>query len=299
MSTPDTRRDPKPSGPTMPCLNVVVSCKRAEEMSWLLFDLGAQAVEQRDSTTMTTADNGLTLLVAGFADAADRDRAADALAQTAVDMVEAQKVDIGDDGWSTGWREYFKPVVLKKLEVVTPWMKQTKPDRMPIVIDPGLAFGTGGHATTRLILELLEHRADVGRLPVEILDVGTGSGVLAVAAIKLGALRVTAVDIDEASVEAARKNAAANQVGDSIEVCLGTAGDLKKRWALVLSNLELSTFQKCANEIAARVENGGMVLLSGLLLDQVEECLALWPGFCLKEKKEAEGWVALALESVK
>jgi ribosomal protein L11 methyltransferase len=210
--------------------------------------------------------------------------------------LEIRSVNLVDDGWSTRWREHFRPVVLEKLQVITPWMIPPRPDLISIVIDPGQAFGTGGHATTRLILRLLERRAAEGALPETLLDVGTGSGILAVAAARLGARKVTAIDSDAASVEAARENAVANRVSARIDLCHGPISELRGRWPLVLANLELAIFLKHAPDIARCVADRGALLLSGLLADQAAACLALWPGFRTLDRQEEDGWAALALE---
>lgn len=281
-----------------PCLCIVAPVKQAEELSWLLVDLGAVGVEQRDSTTMARAAEGYAELLAGFCDSKAREHALRELEDAVGGDVEICELDLEDDGWSTTWRKFFRPVILDRLQVVTPWMEIPRKDLIPIIIDPGQAFGTGGHATTKLILAMLEQRAATKQLPASALDVGTGSGVLAIAAIKLGAKRITAVDIDPESVLATRKNALANGVARRISVVSGSPSAVSGQWPLVLANLELGVFLTCASSIAEKVAPGGEVLLSGLLSDQVEPCLALWPGFRVKEKRVQSSWVSLALEQM-
>ncbi len=261
----------------------------------MLFDFGASAVELRDSATMTPEARGRSELVAGFGDAASRDRASAELDRVDGEDLEVRAVDIGDDGWSTRWREYHRPVVLDKLEVVAPWMTLPPTERERIVVDPGQAFGTGGHASTRLILQMLQH---ISEIPPRILDVGTGSGVLAIAAVKLGAEQVTAIDIDEASVSAARENAARNDISDGLRLKHATPEEIAGEWPLVLANLEIGAFQQSAAAIARLVAPSGMALLSGLLVEHLEPCLALWPGFTLIEKHEEDEWIAAALKRI-
>jgi ribosomal protein L11 methyltransferase len=276
-----------------PCLSVFVRRARAEETTERLIALGATAIEERDETTMTGAGaDDAACLIAGFTEPPVRDRAALSLAQ---EGVEAVPMDVTDDGWSSGWRAFFKPVELSSLLIVTPWMRVQTLDRAVIVIDPGLAFGTGGHATTRLVLSLLERRAIESGLPAHILDVGAGSGVLAIAAIKLGAERALAIDIDPAAVLATAKNAAANGVAEAVEARRGTAADVSGAWPLVLANIELAAFLECAAEIAALVPPGGEVYLSGLLESQVDACAALFSGFERIASTAEDGWAALAL----
>jgi ribosomal protein L11 methyltransferase len=116
------------------------------------------------------------------------------------------RVESVPDGWDRKWMRFHRPVEIGSLWIGPPW-EEPKPGLIPIVIDPGLAFGTGAHATTRLCLELL-----MSLEPASLLDVGCGSGVLAIAACRLGCRLVTAIDTDEAAVEATRRNAAANDV---------------------------------------------------------------------------------------
>jgi ribosomal protein L11 methyltransferase len=276
-----------------PCLSIVVQGAQAEIATERLVDLGAAAIEERDGTTMTgPGAPDATCLVAGFADASARDRAAFELAR---DGVEAIPMDVADDGWSAGWRAFFKPVVLARLLIVTPWMPAAVDGRERIVIDPGLAFGTGGHATTRLVLGLLERRAEERGLPAEVIDVGCGSGVLAIAAVKLGAARALAIDIDPEAVTATRENAATNGVAGAVEARLGTAADVSGAWPLVLANIELAAFEACAADVAMLVAPGGEIYLSGLLEGQVEACAALFPGFAREASMIEDGWAALAL----
>ena len=281
-----------------PCLRALVGADE-EELPWVLQDLGAVAVETRDETTMDRAESGRALLIAGFEDAGTRDAAVAELARI-IPAAEIEPVDVGDDGWSSGWRAFFKPVILETVRVITPWMEPPPGDGVTVVIDPGLAFGTGGHATTRLILEMLERRAAAGGLPGRVLDVGIGSGVLSIAAVMLGAGMAEGFDIDEESVQAVRDNAAANRVGDRVRAWADTPDRVvpdrvEGAWPLVLANIELRVFERHAADIAPLVAAGGEVILSGLLEDQVEACLGLWPGFELVERTAVDGWAALAL----
>lgn len=274
---------------------VHVSLERAEEVSYRLWELGADGVEQRDATTMTASEPGRALLIAGYGSTQVRDRAASVLTKEAADGMLIEAVEVIDDGWSTGWRKYFQPVVLDRLQVITPWMDPPRADRESIVIDPGMAFGTGGHATTRLILRLLEDKAARSGLPSRVLDVGTGSGVLAIAAAKLGAKEVLGVDIEQESVEATGDNARVNGVSANIRAELGGAESVQGVWPLVLANIQLAVFLQCAPDIALRVEPGGEAFLSGLLVEQVDACSALFPGFEVTQTRTEDGWAALSL----
>lgn len=281
------------AGARHPCLFAFARAERAEEIAALLPGWGALALEERDAGTMTgPGRDGVVELIAGFPDAASRDRARDGLAARGVEAIAA---DVADDGWSSGWRAFFRPVVLERLQIVAPWMEPPRPDLPAIAIDPGLAFGTGGHATTRLVVRLLERRAAGGGLPASVLDVGVGSGVLSIAAVKLGAARALGVDVEPEAVAAALENAAANGVADAVEARVGGPGEVDGEWPLVLANIELRAFLACAPAIAARVAPGGELFVSGLLEEQVEEGEALFPGFARTALLVEDGWAALAL----
>ena len=181
--------------------------------------------------------------------------------------------DIPQRDWRTAWHEHFDIVRVRAARtiVIRPPHIAYEPSGGELVIDlaPGLAFGTGQHQSTRLALALL---ADVcaETAPVRTLDLGTGSGILAVAAAKLGALDVTAVDIDPVAVEAARETARRNQVADQINVQEGgiPAGE---RYDLILANLTADLLQHLAPEIAAATARNGRLIASGFLAGRREE----------------------------
>ena len=160
--------------------------------------------------------------------------------------------------WLATWREGLEPVTVAGLTVAPSWTHVPGAD--VIVIDPGMAFGTGHHATTRMCIEALRRRDLRG---CDVLDVGTGSGVLALAAVRSGAGRVVAVDVDDDAVTTARANAVAN--GVTIDVRAGgveAAGD--ERFDVVVANLVTSTLVELAPQLVARVGEDGALITSGI-----------------------------------
>jgi ribosomal protein L11 methyltransferase len=278
-------------------LKVTCPLHLADLVSEILIQAGSQGVEERDSTTMTASAGAMIELIGGFDSTDERAEAEQSLAGPLFSSEElfVEPMAPTDDDWKIKWREFFKPQILSMLQIVTPWMSPPAGDRIPIVIDPGQAFGTGGHATTRLILEMLEQRARATGLPRRIADIGTGSGILAVAARKLGAAEVVGVDIEEESVAAFFENAKRNGVSDGIDCRLGSAAQLSGTWPLVLANIQIDVFRKIARDTAALVAPGGEVLISGILVEQIQECLSLWPGFKVTERREDGEWAALSL----
>ncbi len=182
----------------------------------------------------------------------------------------------GRAGWEDAWRSFHRPARIGRLWVGPPW-ELPDADSIPVVVDPGQAFGTGAHPTTRLCLELLLEQS-----PTSVVDIGCGSGVLAVAAAKLGFDRVVAIDLEPAAVAAARENARVNGVdvdirlADAVAVPLPAAG-------LTLANLE----RQLVEEVAPRVGSPLLVCSGYLAADGLE-----LPGWIRSDRRELDGWVA-------
>ncbi|MEW6530161.1 MAG: 50S ribosomal protein L11 methyltransferase [Thermodesulfobacteriota bacterium] len=175
-------------------------------------------------------------------------------------------VSVPHENWATMWQEHFKPIPIgKSLMVSPPWETPEVADRHVIVIEPAEAFGTGTHETTQGCLELLEQAVQRLKNATDrssLLDVGCGSGILAIAAAKLGIERVTAVDNDPVAVESARKNAALNRVEDRIEFVCGSLADLEGHWDLVVANLDTRTLLEQGAILASLCSH--QLILSGV-----------------------------------
>jgi ribosomal protein L11 methyltransferase len=181
-----------------------------------------------------------------------------------------------EPGWQDGWKRFHRPVRVGQLWLGPPW-EDPDADAVPVVIDPGLAFGTGAHATTRLCLELLLERE-----PGSVLDLGCGSGVLAVAAARLGFAPVTALDVDPAAVEAAGENARRN--GVEIDVgCADVFADELPKARLALANITLDA----AQELALRLSSMELIASGYLAAEQPAP-----EGWVHKERREVDGWAA-------
>jgi ribosomal protein L11 methyltransferase len=175
-----------------------------------------------------------------------------------------------EERWRDSWKRYFRPRRIGRRLLVRPsWAAcRAKAGDTVIEIDPGMAFGTGQHPTTAMCLRALEESVRPGD---GVLDVGTGSGILAVAAAKLGARRVLALDIDPQAVKAARENAAANAVADVVEVREGTLSDgvSGERFDLIVANISGLTIDRLAASLAGALRDGGALIVSGFLEDAV------------------------------
>ncbi|HEY6004687.1 MAG TPA: 50S ribosomal protein L11 methyltransferase [Anaeromyxobacter sp.] len=238
----------------------------AEDLAAGLFDLGAAGVEIRDGegTPMPGArlpPPGRALLVAFFESRDDAEGAA-ARHGGALDLVP-------DEDWGEGWKRHFAPLDVGRVRIRPSWIEAPPPPgAVEVVLDPGMAFGTGSHATTSLCLAALSDLLAL-RPGASVLDVGTGSGILAIAADRLGAGRVAANDDDPKAVEVARENAGRN--GASVEVVSRPLEAVEGTFDVVVANILANTLVELAPAIAAKLAPGGVVLLSGILAPQEEE----------------------------
>lgn len=224
--------------------------------------------------------SGVTL-VAAFADRAD--------ATSAAAEVGGEVVDVGPGAWLDAWREFAAPVRAGRVVVVPAWVEPpaTGPDDVVLEIDPGRVFGHGGHPTTRLLLEELDRRIGGGEA---VLDVGTGSGVLAVAAARLGAGRVVGIDIDPECVPVTLANA--QRAGVDVEVSTTPLDEVGDRFDVVVANIGADVLKELAPQLQ-RV--GRVLLLSGLLVDRIDDVAAAYAGTATATT--LDGWAALTISS--
>lgn len=201
--------------------------------------------------------------------------------------------------WNRLWAESVKPLRIGRRLVIRPsWESiELEPHQVEIILDPKQAFGTGHHATTRLLLEWLE---DVVQGGETLLDVGTGSGILAMAALRLGAARAVGIDHDPIAIDCAREAACVNGFGSELVLQRGEMRDLdpSQSFQLVAANLDQRTLIELAEELARRSSN--RLLVSGLLSDQGAEVAEVFgrAGLYSGGKREADGWLAMAFVRV-
>jgi ribosomal protein L11 methyltransferase len=219
---------------------------------------------------------------------------------------------VADQNWMEAWKEHYQPIPIgKRLIIVPAWLESPEAARIAIKIDPGMAFGTGTHPTTQLCLELIEKYFDDGQSTVNgqrstVIDVGCGSGILSIGALKLGAEFALGVDIDNASVKASRENADANAI-DPRRFAVGQGsvteileGKFEVRQAqLVLANILAPIIIRLFDMgLAELVAAGGELILSGILAEQAESVglAAQAYGMRFVEKRQSGDWVALAFK---
>ena len=199
-------------------------------------------------------------------------------------LVEITTTEVADD-WADRWRAFHKPVDVGPLRVRPPWAEAR--DERDIVIDPGQAFGTGGHDTTRLCLELLLDVEPRGPLA----DLGCGSGVLAIAAARLGFAPVLAVDFDPLAVEATEQNARAN--GVSVEA---SRVDLRHEFASAAPTVVANLLRPLLLDVARRGVDAERLIVSGLLRGEADEVAWAFGGFEEARRLEHGDWAALRLD---
>jgi len=211
---------------------------------------------------------------------------------------EPSVVALASQDWADAWRAHFRPLsVGKRLLIAPPWERPRTNGRVVITIEPGRAFGTGQHPSTLGCLERLESLL-ARTVPPRLIDLGTGSGVLAIAAARLGVGRVLAVDDDPDAVASAMANAARNRVCDRVRCILGDAGALEESGApLVVANLLTAAHLRLAPRYARYLAPGGALLLGGILDAEAAGVAAALGGhgFASRASMSVEGWTTLEL----
>jgi ribosomal protein L11 methyltransferase len=252
--------------PRYPFVHVDVAPEDVDEISALLFELGAEGVEERDETTLAkNTESGKVTLVGAFATREDADAA---IAELDAALSPRYEEVVGD-AWRDAWKEHYKPYAIAEgLVVRPPWEAyEAKPGEKVLELEPGRAFGTGLHETTRLVVQAVKKYAGEveGKL---VIDVGCGSGILALAALVLGAERAIAVDNDPEAIDVTRENAARNGLTGRVEASTTDVAALSATAPLVLANIEAHVLIPMAPELMKRVEPGGLLFLSGVLAPQ-------------------------------
>lgn len=202
---------------------------------------------------------------------------------------------VKDEDWAEEWKKYYKPFRIGTHLVVKPtWEEYTaRPDDIVIELDPGMAFGTGTHETTNMCMQLLEKHLKDG---MRVMDVGTGSGILAIAAAKLGANNILAIDIDPDAVKVAIENVALNGAEEQVRVVVG---DLCKSEAmpceLAVANIVADAICMLAGPMTRHLEKDGLLICSGIIREKEQQVMdaAIEAGYKLHDRIEKGEWVAL------
>jgi ribosomal protein L11 methyltransferase len=254
-------------------LTVDVVEEEADDAAALLLEEGAEGAEVRDRSLSPMPGSprpgpGRALVVAYFADAASASSAAEATG------LAGSVLEVADQDWGEAWKRDLGAFSVGRVHVRPSWIEAVPPNgTVEVVLDPGMAFGTGTHPTTALCLKAVD--ALLSEIPgADVLDVGTGSGLLAIAARKLGARRVVATENDPTALSVAAENAERN--GVELDLRLEEPAVIQGQFAVVLANILANTLVSLAPGIAERVAPGGTVVLAGILAGQDDEVRAAY-----------------------
>lgn len=229
-----------------------------------------------------------------FADATARDNAAAAIRDLGLDL-DVDAIDMADDDWVARSQRALSAVDAGRFVIAPPWdiPSEVPPGREVIVIEPSMGFGTGHHQTTRLCLAALGALDLAGRT---VLDLGTGSGVLALAASRLGARHVRAIDVDADAIDAARRSAALNAATGPVEFAVGDVFAASPMPAdVVLANLTGAMLITAASALAALVAPAGRLVISGFVGDERERVEAALDAFVVVDRMQEDEWCAALL----
>lgn len=285
-------------------LVINIDSRNAENLSDIFFDLGALSVAIEDQYEGTELEQPIfnepgfeveglwdnSKVVVLLADDADVIQMVSAATEQLGQQFAYQEEQVDDQDWVRLTQSQFDPIkVSDKLYIVPSWHDLPDESATGIVLDPGLAFGTGSHPTTFMCLRYLDKQVNPTS---EILDYGCGSGILAITAKKLGAKLVRGVDIDPQAIEASLSNAEINQVAVEFSLPDGFNGG---QYDIVVANILSNPLRMLAAALASYVKPGGKIVLSGILDSQIEEMTALYSQWFVMEVAEIlDGWACLS-----
>lgn len=299
--------------PRFPFVLIDVQPADADELSALLFELGAEGVEERDHSTLVRArHDGLVTLSASFGDRTEADAACSEIA-TDSRVSAPEVVEIVGDAWRDAWKEHFRPFVVATrardgavVAIRPPWvsLEDAKASLRDVdlaavrwlELEPGRAFGTGLHETTQLVSEAL---GDLELEGAEVLDVGTGSGILALIALAFGAKSVRGTDNDPDAVAVSEENAARNALTTRSRFATDdVTSERAGAWRFVLANIETHILVPMAEALARTVAPGGQLLLSGILATQEPQILDAYAPLGLRHVRTSQRgeWVLVHFE---
>ena len=263
---------------------------RPELMSGLLWELDLEGITEEDNFILVYTDEGINItsekieqLLNGLVN------------EGFLEKFIIEKNTVENKNWNEIWEKSREVIRISDKIVIKPTFKEYIPqtNELVLMIDPKMSFGTGEHQTTQLVLNLLERYVKPG---MKVLDVGSGTGVLAITAVKLGAASAVAVDNDEWCYENCKENAELNNVSNSIKIITGDIKNVdEKGFDLVLANIQKNILLEILDDLKMKIKENGILILSGLLLKDEEEIMISYSdsGFTFVEKSVKDDWISL------
>ena len=263
---------------------------RPELMSGLLWELDLEGITEEDNFILVYTDEGINItsekieqLLNGLVN------------EGFLEKFIIEKNTVENKNWNEIWEKSREVIRISDKIVIKPTFKEYIPqtNELVLTIDPKMSFGTGEHQTTQLVLNLLERYVKPG---MKVLDVGSGTGVLAITAVKLGAASAVAVDNDEWCYENCKENAELNNVSNSIKIITGDIKNVdEKGFDLVLANIQKNILLEILDDLKMKIKENGILILSGLLLKDEEEIMISYSdsGFTFVEKSVKDDWISL------
>ena len=300
-------------------VTIITSSEAVEAVSGMLYNTGVKGVSildpsdlifRRDHTTdwdyfdETIIDVNNEVVVKGYYKEDDKfegyleeiKTGVNKLAEFGLDKglgsVTANKVN--EEDWENNWKKYYKPIKVGEKIVIKPiWEEYSKnPDEIIVELDPGMAFGTGTHETTRMCIKALERHV---KEDTTVFDIGTGSGILSIAAAKLGAMKTIGVDLDPVAVESAKQNVSYNDL-NNIEIVYGDLMEVVKGKAnIVIANIMADIIMFLTEQVKAFIVEGGYFISSGIILNKKDEVINKLTecGFKIEEINIEGEWVCI------
>jgi ribosomal protein L11 methyltransferase len=277
-------------------LRVPVSAEIEEAMSNLLFDLGCSGCQQ--------FENALSAFFPPDSHMPEIQRAVENYFYElramgfSIPLPKVELTPVAGLDWDAIWKRHFKPIFISDKLVIKPsWEPTPQTAAAVIEIDPKQAFGTGNHATTLMSLEFLAESVSAGQT---LLDVGTGSGILAIAAIKLGADYAMAVDTDPVAIEAATENVHKNRVASKIDLAVGTVTAIspKRQFDCIVANINRLEIEKLISEFKELLTPRGQLFVTGMLLEDAAQLqtMAKQNGFSIQKELAKDEWMGAILK---
>jgi ribosomal protein L11 methyltransferase len=257
---------------------------------------------QLDIDGINEFDNYLTVFVNETKNISSKDleNILNALAkERLIESFSIEEKTVEDRNWNEEYEKNVKVIEVTDKIVIKPSFKEysSKPDQLIITIDPKMSFGTGDHATTKLIIQLIEKYVRGGE---KVLDVGSGTGILGICAVMLGAKNAIGVDNDEWCLLNGNENVKANNLVDSVKIQLGELKDIsEKDFDLIVANINKNILLDIAKELKSKIKKTGILILSGLLFSDENDIINAYStlNFTLEKKTAMDEWIALALKA--